>query len=435
MITLLLWLVGWPNVPSEMIFCGVRLTIHPQAQKAIQDQIIKLHEHQPTLAALVARAETLLPYIEEGLHYIGVPEDLKYLAIQESRLQPNAVSRSMAVGYWQMKDYTAREVGLLINDTVDERRHLFRATAGAALYLAKQYMRHRNWLYAVIAYYEGGTGAIPYIDTAYIGKEEACIAPTCHWYAIRAIAYKLTFEPLIRRRIYGLKPVAYEGPPKPAYEVALAHGLSPDTFLLLNPWLMKPILPGGRPSTYYVPVDSALQVVPQEPLKALFRPANVGGKVWPSIPIAEAIPPKTLTTTPPPPPSERPTPPIQTRSMASPTRPRPGEVAVLPIQKEPTLGTEWTFPPTHPLPSKLARYNVFHTGDGPVLVVPPRRATVHIVQQSETPEAIAAHYKVSLDKLLSYNRLSRADTSLPRGLRVYLRKERPYDEAPICYQW
>lgn len=433
MIALLLWLASWPTVPNEMIFCGVRLTIQPGAQKAIQDQIIKLNEHPPTLAALVARAETLLPYIEEGLRYIGVPEDLKYLAIQESRLQPNAISRSMAVGYWQMKDYTAREVGLVINDTIDERRHLFRATAGAALYLAKQYIRHRNWLYAIIAYYEGGSGAIPYIDTSYVGKEEACITETCHWYAIRAIAYKLTFEPLIRRRVYGLRPLAYQGPPKPAYELALAHGLSPDSFLLLNPWLLKPILPGGRPSTYYVPADSLLEEVPQEPLKALFKPASVGNPV--SVPVAVAVSFESPGDTPSPSPPKSSLAPEQPAKKASLMRVRPGEVASLPIAKEPTLGKEWVYPPKLPLSPKLARYNVFHTGDGPVLIVAPGRATIHIVQQGETPEAIATHYKVPLEKLLSYNRLSSSDTILPRGLRVYLREARPYDEAPICYKW
>jgi hypothetical protein len=214
-----------------MVFCGMRTTIHPDAKKAIEAYIIKLHEHPPTLQALVARAESLMPYIEEALHYMGVPEDLKYIAIQESRLNPYAVSRSLAVGYWQLKDYTAREVGLIINDTIDERRHLFRSTAGAALYFAKQYLRHRNWFFAIIAYYEGGTGAIPYLDSTYIGKDEICVYPTSHWYALRAIAHKLVFEPLIQRRLYPFQPRAYSGPPKPIHEIAAEYGLSPDSFL------------------------------------------------------------------------------------------------------------------------------------------------------------------------------------------------------------
>jgi len=430
-----------PSVPNEMIFCGMRTTIHPDAKKAIEAYITKLYEHPPTLQALVARAESLMPYIEEALSYMGVPEDLKYIAIQESRLNPYAVSRSLAVGYWQMKDYTAREVGLLINDTIDERRHLFRSTAGAALYFAKQYVRHQNWFFAIIAYYEGGTGAIPYLDSAYIGKEEICVYPTSHWYALRAIAHKIVFEPLIQKRLYPLLPRVYQGPPKPVHEIAADYGLSPDSFLLLNPWLLKPILPASRPATFYVPADSLLSEIPQEPLKSLFIPASLRNQAHPSVAIQTSFNISETASSPSPPEPPATTSPALMASASPqrvPYRPpalRPGQIARLPLSKEPLLGTEWTYPPPHPLPDKYHRWNPFHTGEGPILIIPPRKATIHIVQQGETPEAIAAHYKIPLQELLENNYLSTADTLLPRGLRIYLRAQRPYDEAPICYQW
>jgi membrane-bound lytic murein transglycosylase D len=439
MMSLWLWILSLPTVPDKMVFCGMQTAIHPEAKKAIQAYITKLYEHPPTLEALVARAESLMPYIEEGLRYIGVPEDLKYIAIQESRLNPYAVSRSLAVGYWQMKDYTAKEVGLVINDTIDERRHLFRSTAGAALYFAKQYMRHRNWFFAIIAYYEGGTGAIPYIDSAFIGKEEICVQPNSHWYALRAIAHKLTFEALIRRRVYGLSPKAYSGPPMPVYEVAATYGLSSDSLLLLNPWLLKPVFPGSRAVTFYVPADSFLTEVPQEPLKALFLPPPLN-HAHPSIAVAApSLSDSTLTpsislfslssSAPPPHPK------AAASSYTSPSPLRPGQVARLPLSKEPLLGQEWAYPPPSPLPDKYQRWNPFHTGEGPILITPPRKATFHIVQQGESPQAIAEHYRVPIQSLLSHNRLANPDSTLPRGLRLYLRTERPYDEAPICYQW
>ncbi len=33
-----------PTVPNEMVFCGMRTTIHPDAKKAIEAYIIKLHD-------------------------------------------------------------------------------------------------------------------------------------------------------------------------------------------------------------------------------------------------------------------------------------------------------------------------------------------------------------------------------------------------------
>ncbi|RMF46512.1 MAG: hypothetical protein D6750_10270, partial [Bacteroidetes bacterium] len=78
-----LWLGLLPAIPDNLVFCGMQTRIESEAKAALQAYIVKLYEHPPTLQALVARAETLLPYIEEALAYIGVPEDLKYLAIQE----------------------------------------------------------------------------------------------------------------------------------------------------------------------------------------------------------------------------------------------------------------------------------------------------------------------------------------------------------------
>lgn len=429
LVGLCLWMGLLPTIPDNLVFCGMQTRIEPEARVALEAYITKLYEHPPTLQAIVARAETLLPYIEEALAYIGVPEDLKYLSIQESRLNPYAVSRSGAVGYWQFKDYTAREMGLVLNDTLDERKHLFRSSAAAALYLLKQYNRHRNWLFAIVAYYEGGTGAIPYLDSVYLGKAEVCIKATTHWYAMRALAHKLVFESLVKRRIYALRPVAYRGPTRPAWEVARQHGLSPDSFLLLNPWLLKPILPASRLVTYYVPLDTLPDTLPREPLKGLFTPAPIPA-AFASVPAnfqyslpTDTTPGPSLAPAPSPPPPRNP-----------PPRRDPSAAAYLPLLKEPYLHQEWEYPPPS-LTSTLRRWNPFYKGQAPVLIVPPSRAHIHIVQSGETPAQIARHYRRPLQKLLAYNYLSRADTSLPRGLRLYLRQARPYDERPLIYQW
>lgn len=428
---ILLWLTGIPPVPESMVFCGMQTRITPEARRSIEQYIIKLHEHQPTLQALVARAETLLPYIEEALFYIGVPEDLKYLAIQESRLNPHAVSRSQAVGYWQFKDFTAREVGLVINDTIDERKHLFRSSAGAALYLAKQYQRHRNWLFAIIAYYEGGTGAIPYIDTEFVGKDEVCVHEKTHWYAMRAIAHKLVFEPLIRRRIYALRPVAYQGPAIPVWKLAQAHGISPDEFLAMNPWLRMATLPAGRPSTYYILEKEPLAERPTEPLRSLFAPLSQQPAAFASVPSGYQYVPDSAT-------SDMSTSMVLEGTSASLSRPKGARdalsAAYLPLQKEPLLHQEWAYPAPS-MDRRLKRWNPFYTAGAPALIVPPRRAHIHIVQQKETLREIAAHYRRPLAKLLKYNRIANPDSTLPQGLRVYLKEERPVDERPIIYFW
>lgn len=65
----------------------------------------------------------------------GLPKDLVYLAMVESGGNPNAVSPSGAVGYWQFLPGTARLYGLRVDRWVDERRDLVKSTHAAAAYL------------------------------------------------------------------------------------------------------------------------------------------------------------------------------------------------------------------------------------------------------------------------------------------------------------
>ena len=67
----------------------------------------------------------------------GIPDDFKYLAIQESGFISDAVSSSNAVGFWQFKKLTADEVGLRVDRKIDERQNIVTSSRGAAKYLQK----------------------------------------------------------------------------------------------------------------------------------------------------------------------------------------------------------------------------------------------------------------------------------------------------------
>jgi len=75
------------------------------------------------------------PMIEDIFDSYGLPVELKYMAVIESALNPNAVSRVGATGLWQFMYSTGRMYGLTINSVVDERRDPVRATHAAARYL------------------------------------------------------------------------------------------------------------------------------------------------------------------------------------------------------------------------------------------------------------------------------------------------------------
>ena len=103
-----------------------------------------------------------LPYflmIDQILSRYHLPTTLKYLAVIESDLQSNALSVAGAVGPWQLMPQTARELGLTVNNRVDERTDLNKSTHAAARFLTSLYEQLGDWL-LVIAAYNGGPARV-----------------------------------------------------------------------------------------------------------------------------------------------------------------------------------------------------------------------------------------------------------------------------------
>jgi len=95
--------------------------------------------------------------IEPILAEEGIPNDFKYLAVIESGLA-NVKSPAGAAGFWQIMKTTGRELGLEVNDNVDERYHLEKATRAACKYLKQSKARFGSWTLAAAAYNAGNAG-------------------------------------------------------------------------------------------------------------------------------------------------------------------------------------------------------------------------------------------------------------------------------------
>ncbi len=102
----------------------------------------------------IKKANRYFPLMERILAEEGVPDDFKYLAVAESDLR-NATSHANAKGFWQFRKAAAKEMGLEVNDEVDERYHVERATRGAAKYLKRLRKRFGTWTNAAAAYNVG----------------------------------------------------------------------------------------------------------------------------------------------------------------------------------------------------------------------------------------------------------------------------------------
>lgn len=84
---------------------------------------------------VLERKDTYLPLFEEALARHEMPDDIKYLAIIESGLNPRARSRVGAMGLWQFMPATGREYKLYVNNYIDDRMDPELATEAAVKYL------------------------------------------------------------------------------------------------------------------------------------------------------------------------------------------------------------------------------------------------------------------------------------------------------------
>ncbi len=108
---------------------------------------------------MLGMREYYFPMIEDIFDAYGLPAELKYMAVIESALNPNAVSKVGATGLWQFMYSTGRAYGLTINSVVDERRDPVKSTHAAARYLKDLYGIYNDWG-LVIAAYNCGPGNV-----------------------------------------------------------------------------------------------------------------------------------------------------------------------------------------------------------------------------------------------------------------------------------
>ena len=101
-----------PRVPERIRIDNMVLNISDDVIPIIQNEVDALHINDKYFQIFVDRVNIYFPIIERILREEEMPDDLKYLALQESALIPDAVSSSNAVGFWQFKKETAEDYGL-----------------------------------------------------------------------------------------------------------------------------------------------------------------------------------------------------------------------------------------------------------------------------------------------------------------------------------
>jgi len=268
-----------PTVPAALDVVGLHLTLDEDARRLVQAKVNSLCRHSASLEARVALAEAAFPLIDQVLAEEGIPRDFRYLALQESALQGNAESAHGAVGYWQLKRETALSLGLTVNGSIDERRHLTASTRAAARYLSRNNATLHNWANALLSYNTGLGGVRPYTQPNDTDAPDMHFTRHTSQYLLDFVAQKVVFEPACAQHAVAFVP--WREVPAAAGQTlaqqAAALATDPAAVAQLNPWLLARTVPeDGHTYTLLVPLAGqapvASRYTPTLPAAALPTP-------------------------------------------------------------------------------------------------------------------------------------------------------------------
>lgn len=131
---------------SDIPFNGV---VHPE-----RFLLWWLERKKGMLAIIIKNSGRYLPVARQILKEEGLPQDLAYLMALEAGFK-NKNSPAGARGFWQFMPETGRRFGLRIDEQVDERYNIVKATRAAAVYLRTLYDLFGSWELAIAAYNAG----------------------------------------------------------------------------------------------------------------------------------------------------------------------------------------------------------------------------------------------------------------------------------------
>jgi membrane-bound lytic murein transglycosylase D len=395
--------------------------------------------HFETYLERLGRWESL---VRAKLRAARMPQDLVYLAVIESGMNPLAVSRRRAVGLWQFMAATGRRYGLVVDPWVDERRDPWRATDAAIRMLSELNDRFGS-LYLAAAAYDAGPGKIQR------GLKRYDFGPTQG----NDLYFALADERFLRRETRDYVPkliaaaVIAKEPEKWGFdhierweplrwdsiEVNDAVGLdvvarladtSTDAILELNPQFVRRVTPPNRPVWVRVPPGRAdstaarLAVLPPEHRVTFVEHAVARGETLGQIAVRYHVTVDLI---------------VSANRGVKPRSLRPGQVLIVPTSG--IAPSRWGYASHTAGSGHSARRALRRTP--PVLLssvaragrkpASPARApatatgarTVHIVRPGESPYTIARSFRVPLDALLQHNGLTRRSLIKPgQAIRI-----------------
>lgn len=410
-----------PLVPYEIKFADITFQLNDVTRFLMQTELKNIQADRQNIQAELDKFALFLPLVEPILKNQSVPDDFKFLVIYNKFQSSIATSTSLESGiYWCLDKNKAIDVDLLMNNQLDERKHLIAATKGAAICLKRNQVLYRNWGTTLFAHISDKK-ILTLLEVSRKWAENPYILLDSPAYSaiIQFLAYKIALE----KEFPNFKPneqkIIYEYPyskNKSLNKISTELKVEPVTLAEYNQWLIADVVPDSE--------CKVLVVVPASRYNEIRTLAELTRKT--------GLPRKDLGF-----------PVLKREESLSKTKGKGGIFYSINnlqgIQAEMCDVTVTMAYKAAISINKFVEYNDIRESDqmqvGMVYYIEKKesKASVpfHVVREGETLWEISQMYGVKLKNLLEYNRFETVQR-LQRGRIVYLQTTRPKNK-PIEY--
>jgi membrane-bound lytic murein transglycosylase D len=254
-------------VPSEVGFSDEKapLEVYDVKERFERELLVNANLHSSTIL-IIKRANRAFPVIEPILKEYNVPDDFKYLAVIESALT-NAVSSAGARGFWQFMEPTAKENGMEVSVSVDERYHLVKSTHAACNYLLKAKEKFGSWTLAAASYNAGMNGILNQLESQKVTNYyDLLLNEETSRYVFRILALKQIMQnpqnfgfTVNKEDLYQLLPtkkIEIDSSINDLAQFAINQGINYKILKLHNPWLRDKKLLNTSKKKYIIEIPT-----------------------------------------------------------------------------------------------------------------------------------------------------------------------------------
>jgi hypothetical protein len=254
------------KLPEELDFANEPVPLENfDVRESLDREMLSVANFHSQTLLYIKKTNRYFAVIEPILRKNEIPDDFKFLALAESGFLEKIISPSGAVGIWQFMKSAAIENGLEVNDEVDERYHIEKATGAACKFLKNSFAKYGNWTMVAASYNAGISGIDRQIDVQNSKNYyDLLLNEETSRYLFRILALKLVIG---KPEKYGFKvseeekypiipvsDVKVSGSINNFTDFARANNINYKLLKQFNPWLRQSYLKNTKKKIYAVKI-------------------------------------------------------------------------------------------------------------------------------------------------------------------------------------